>query len=113
MFIWNKAAQKRREEALAKAQDYVDRECLKYALEYTPVAKPKYKNAGKLRDSGHIKEPGKIVYDARFARKDYYANKNHQNGGNPKATRMWFEKVKTLHGREILKGATAIIKKGK
>lgn len=75
---------------------------------YVPVGLPKYKNAGKLRDSAKIEKPGKIVYTAPFAKSDYYNNVNHKRGGNPNARRLWFEFTKKKHGAAILRGAAKI-----
>lgn len=105
---WGKGFFKTKAKKFEEAQEYVDTECIKLMEPYVPVAKKRFKNAGKLRDSVKIAEPGKIVYTARFARSDYYATKNHKRGGNPNAQRMWFEVMKRESGAQILRGAAAI-----
>ena len=94
-----------RKKKFAEVQNYIDSTCLERMTEFVPVALPKYKNAGKLRDSAEIPEPGVIIYTSPFAKSDYYAEKNHKRGGNPKATRMWFETMKRRYKNEILEGA--------
>lgn len=100
-----------RKKRFQEAQAYLDSECLRLMTPLVPVAKKRFDNAGKLRDSGKIAEPGKIVYTAPFARNDYYAFKNHKppHGGNPLGERMWFEVMKQRHGASLLHGAAAIV----
>lgn len=90
-------------------QRYVDEQCLAYMTLYVPVARSYWHNAGRLRDSGRIEAPGRIVYTAPFARSDYYATKDHAHSGNPAATRLWFETMKTRHARQIAAGAQRLI----
>lgn len=110
---WNKNFKKNKRKLFAEIQDHVDTQCVKRMTPFVPVALPKYRHAGKLRDSVKISKPGEIVFTAKFARKDYYAHKNHQRGGNPKAKRLWFEVMKDTDGEAILKGAKAIARKDK
>lgn len=108
--IWNAGAMALRRKKIAEAQDYIDSECLKRMTLYVPVGLPYYKNSGKLRDSGRIAEPGKITYTAPFAKNDYYnRNVNHRHGGNPNATALWFETMKSNHKEAILRGVAAIV----
>jgi hypothetical protein len=107
--ILNRSAMLNRRRRFAQAQDYVDKTCLEKMQPFVPVARKSWRNAGKLRDSGKISEPGRIVYTARFARKDYYATVNHRNGGNPNARRCWFAFVKSQHKHEIGAGAAKIM----
>lgn len=93
-----------RKNKFTEAQNYIDSTCLERMTEFVPVALPKYKNAGQLRDSAEIPEPGRIIYTAPFAKSDYYADKNHKWGGNPKATKLWFETMKRRYKDEIFEG---------
>ena len=87
------------------AQCYVDNQCIEKMTEFVPVALPRYRNSGKLRDSVKIKKAGAITYTAHHSRYAYYnAKVNHKNGGNPDAKRLWFEVMKTKYRKEILKG---------
>jgi hypothetical protein len=107
--IMDKNALKKRSKAFEEAQDYLDSECLKLMTLYVPVAKSKYKNAGKLRDSGKVESPGVIVYTAPKARHDYYNDEvDHRNGGNPNACRLWFEVMKAKHSEELIRGVCKI-----
>ncbi|MBQ7003680.1 MAG: hypothetical protein IJN57_06950 [Oscillospiraceae bacterium] len=109
--IWNHTALGSRRRRMEKAQKYVDRACLEKMTPYVPVGRPSYRNAGKLRDSGRIESPGRIVYTAPFARDDYYAVKNHKppHGGNPQGTRLWFEVMKQKHSTEIGREAAKVM----
>lgn len=107
--VLNKSSIKDRKKRLEDAQDYVDKKSLELMTLYVPVGLPRYKNSGKLRDSGKVASRGKIVYTAPKARGDYY-NKtiNHRHGGNPNATALWLETMKSKHKQAILRGAAKI-----
>ena len=108
--IWNANMLRQRKKKFSKAQNYVDAACLKNMTQFVPVALPYYHNAGKLRDSGKIAEPGVIVYTAPMARHDYYNKKvNHRHGGNPNATALWFETMKSKYRTTIIRGAASIV----
>lgn len=108
-FIWNRIAVRKINKRMIEAQAYIDTECIDKMTPLVPVAKPRFYNAGKLRDSVEIKEPGCIIYTAPFAKHDYYSAVNHQHGGNKKAQRMWFEPMKRQCKTVILRGAAAIV----
>lgn len=110
--VWNKGMLQSKRKKLAEVQDYVDKKALQLMIPYVPVARPFWHNAGKLRDSARIAEPGRIEFTAPFARDDYYARKNHkERGGNPNGRRLWFEYMKVQDGQKILMGARRIIGK--
>lgn len=106
---WDRRFPVQKRHIFNKAQRYVDTQCLAYMTPYVPVAPPRFRNAGRLRDSGRIAAPGHIVYTAPLARHGYYANVDHRNGGNPAATRLWFETMKTRHARQICAGTQKLI----
>lgn len=109
--VWDKRSMRQRKKRFAAAQDYVDEQCVEKMTPYVPVALASYRNAGKLRDSAAIQEPGVIVFTAPKARSDYYAIKNHKppHGGNPNGTRLWFETMKHYHARKILSGTIKVL----
>lgn len=107
-FMWANGFNSRISKMLKKSQAYVDKQCIEKMTEFVPVGLPRYRNAGKLRDSVKIKEAGKIIYTAPFARHDYYSKVNHKNGGNPNATRLWFEVMKNKHKAEIRQNVAKI-----
>lgn len=109
--VLNKSALNKRKQRFQVAQDYIDQQALKLMTPYVPVAKPKWHNAGALRDSGKVAEPGLVVYTDRWARSNYYnlQHRNFKHGGNPNATAYWFETMKKKHGDAILRGAAQIL----
>lgn len=109
--VWNTAAQRVRQTRFKQAQNYIDKKAVDYMMPYVPVARPFWHNAGKLRDSARIAEPGRIEFTAPFARHDYNAVVNHRHGGNPNAQRRWFEYMKAKDGQKILMGARRIVGK--
>lgn len=58
--ILNKNAISDRKKRFEAAQEYVDKKSLEYMTLYVPVGLPRYKNSGKLRDSGKIAGPAVI-----------------------------------------------------
>lgn len=113
-FKWNGDSLKKRKKQFQEAQKFVDETCVEKMTEFVPVAKPKYRNAGKLRDSVEIKEPGLIIYTAPFAEHDYYNTEvSHKRSGNPNATSLWFETMKSKYAEEIRRGVEQILKKKK
>ncbi len=111
-FTWASGFSGKKKRTFTKVQSYIDEQCVTHMSKFVPVALPKYENAGALRASVEIAEPGKIIYTSNFAKHQYYANLNHKNTGNPKATRLWFETMKGEYAQTILRGAIAITKKG-
>ena len=107
--IWNQPAILARARRIKKAQNYVDRACLEKMTPYVPVALKKYKNSGRLRQSGKIHSPGRIVYTAPLARYAYYAKVHHEHGENPHGRRKWFQVMKTKYKHEIGAGAARIM----
>lgn len=108
--VWSRGFMSLRMRRFKKAQQYIDNQCVEKMTSYVPVGLPRYRNAGKLRDSVKIKSPGVIIYTAPFAKRDYYAVRNHKppHGGNPKGSRLWFEVMKSKHRSEIIRGVPEI-----
>ena len=108
--VWKRNPFKSRRKSIEKAQNFIDETCVEKMTEFVPVAKPIYRNAGQLRDSVEIKEPGLIIYTAPFAKHDYYNTEvSHKRSCNPKATSLWFETMKSKYKAEILQGAQQIL----
>ena len=100
---------KRRTKRFEKAQDWLDNECVKRMTPFVPVGLPRFHHSGKLAASVKIVKPGVIVYDAPFARHDYYADVDHSHGGNPQAQRLWFEIMKAEELEDLRKGVAEVV----
>jgi len=112
-----------------RVQKFIDNECIKYMKEYTPMV------SGMLADSvtlGTVIGSGKIVYASPAARYLYYGklmvsketgsayakhgeskvltgkDLEYNKGTNPKAGKLWFERMKADHKKDILAGARNI-----
>lgn len=92
----------RADKGLRRAQDRIDSACIEQMKPYTPVARPIYRNAGKMRDSHKTERPGVIINTEPRARREYYINKGGSGGLRGK---LWFERMKADHKRDILKAA--------
>lgn len=112
--VWDKKMLLMRKKRFAEAQNYIDNTCVEKMTPFVPVALPRFRNAGKLRDSASIPTPGKIVYTSPKSRSDYYSTVNHRHGGNPQASRLWFEVMKKRSAGQILRGTAKVLggKKG-
>lgn len=109
--VFNGKALRNRSKRFEKAQTWLDVECVKRMTPFVPVGLPRFHHSGKLAASVKIAEPGVIVYEAQFARHDYYAEVDHSHGGNPRAQRLWFEVMKTEELEYLRKGVAEVISK--
>lgn len=89
------------EKNFAQAQKYIDNEVVKRLEDYTPVAKEKYKNHGKMSKSHKVQTPGVIINTEPKARREYYVNKGFSGKLRGK---FWLERMKANHKDDILKG---------
>lgn len=93
-------------DCLHKAQCFVDKTCIAKMDPYTP------RRTGILIESatiGTVIGSGEIHQIAPYARWNYYANFKHSTAFNPKAGRMWFERMKFDEKDAILRGAQKIL----
>ncbi|MDE7390700.1 MAG: hypothetical protein K2M82_07160 [Lachnospiraceae bacterium] len=115
-------------------QKFVDSECIKRMVKYTPARNNilyKSPTLGTKIGSGHI------YYQSPCARYQYYGklmvskvtgspyaskgeskvltNKDlkYSTARHPQAQKLWFETMKTNHKEQILRGAAAIAKRGR
>jgi hypothetical protein len=99
-----------RKDEFKKVQEYVDNEVLRKCDPYVPMDTGTLKKSGIL---GTVVGSGEVVYNAPYARKQYYTNKgngNHNKSGLRGS--YWFERMKSDHKRDILDGAKNILKGG-
>ena len=131
---WNKAFGKDKTVMIDSAQKYIDSECIRLMVRYTPARNNilyKTPTLGTRIGSGHI------YYQSPSARYLYYGflmvsrltgsswAKNgeskvltnrklkYSTAKHPQAKARWFETMKTNHKEQILRGAAAITKKGR
>lgn len=129
---WNKAFGKEQTDRFSTVQKFVDSECIRLMVKYTPARNNiLYKSAtlGTKIGSGHI------YYNSPYARYQYYgklmvsrltgspyASKGeskvltdkdlkYDKFRHPQAQKLWFETMKTNHKEQILRGAAAIAAK--
>ena len=115
-FSWNKTFAPRWNRKFTAMQAQLDKSCMKYMSQYTPVGDKKYQNSGHLRDSISNPEPGRIVYPGgpvkngmSIAKKSYYTPMNHLRSGNPQATYRWFE---TMKAKDLSRIRREVVKAG-
>lgn len=116
---------------LAKAQQFVDSECIRLMVPYTPML------SGQMMQSatrGTVIGSGEIKYNSPYARYQYYdklmissvtgssyARKGeskvltgkdlrYNKSKHPRAGKLWFERMKADRKEQILKGAERLLK---
>lgn len=123
-FKWNSAFVNQQNKDFEKAQKFIDSECVRLMVPYTPM-----KN-GPLYKSAKASTPGKIIQTAPYARYQYYgllmvSSKtgssyatdgeskvmtstalNYSMARHPQAGKMWFERMKADKKQIILRGAS-------
>ena len=131
---WNKVFSKEYTDRFNNTQKYVDSECIRLMVKYTPARNNiLYKAAtlGTKIGSGHI------YYNSPYARYLYYGEiygpnipiyeqgklvgfysppsksptgreMQYDTARHPQAQKLWFEVMKTNHKQQILRGAAAI-----
>jgi hypothetical protein len=124
--VWNQIFSKERTQRFKDAQSFVDSECIRLMVPYTPMLN------GKLMESpvlGTDVGSGHIYYLSPYARYQYYGKLMvssitgsayasmgekkvltnidlvHQKSRHPLAGPFWFERMKADKGGQILKGA--------
>lgn len=93
---WKPGFAPKKKADFAKAQEFVDSECLRYMDSLTPRRTGMLVKSGTL---GTVIGSGTIEYLAPYARRQYYEHKTKNR---------WFERMKVTHKEPILKGANAI-----
>lgn len=91
-----------------KVQRFIDSEVLRYSDPYIPFASGNLKSSG-IRST--VIGSGRVRYDTPYAKHVYYANRGTGTQGTAyggKRGRLWFERMKTDHKKDILRGARAI-----
>lgn len=96
---------------MLRKQQFVDSECIRLMEPYTPM---RTGTKIDIHASGTAIGSGVVQYRSKIARRNYYMNKGTGKGGtNAKNGRglrgkLWFERMKADHAREILKGADKV-----
>lgn len=106
---WSKAFSLIWKRKFSRMQTQLDKSCMKYMSQYTPVGADKYPNSGKLAGSISNPEAGHIIYSGNartfsgepISRHAYYTPMNHLRSGNPQATDRWFETMKVKDMNKI------------
>ena len=136
--IWNKDFGIKTEQRLRKAQEFIDSECIRLMVPYTPRRNGMLEESVKL---GSVIGSGELRYLVPYARYVYYGEvygpnipiiengqlvgffsrpgmPKHPTGQemrydtsrHPLAGKLWFERMKADHKDEILQGAQEFIR---
>lgn len=107
--VWNEGFGQEINNNFTATQKFVDSECLRHTDSYVPFKSGMLKKSGIL---GSVIGSGKLIYNAPYARKNYYKNRGNgiqgtSNGG--KRGKLFFERMKSDHKKQILAGAQRIM----
>lgn len=132
--VWKQTFGKEQTERFNSVQKFVDSECIRLMVPYTPM-----RNGILMKNAvlGTKIGSGRIVYNSPYARFQYYgklmvssvSGSSYARSGeskvltgkdlqydktrHPKAQRLWFEAMKADKKEQILRGAAAIVRRGK
>lgn len=102
---WNTDFQPKWQKRYSAAQKFVDSEILRLCEPYTPLL------TGMLIKSGILGTDvgsGTVQWIAPYARAQYYMKRKHPSLTGPLRAGFWFERMKQVSGRQILKSARAL-----
>ena len=132
--VWKQTFGKEQTERFTSAQKFVDSECIRLMVPYTPKKNGILMKAAVL---GTKIGSGHIYYNSPYARYQYYGklmvssvtgssyakhgeskvltdkDLHYNTYRHPQARKMWFEAMKTDKKEQILRGAAAIARRGK
>ena len=97
---WKEGFGARKEGDFERAQVFVDSKCLDLMQPLTPRLTGAMIKSGTL---GTALGTGQINYLTPYARRQYYENKGQGQRG-----RLWFERMKSQHAKQIMKEANQI-----
>lgn len=90
------------QKAFATRQNALDAKCIELMESYVPIARPRYRNRGKMSKSHKQQKPGVIINTEPRARREYYINKGHSGGLRGK---RWLDRMKADHMEELKRTA--------
>lgn len=103
-YNYNRVAQSRGLEENGRVQQFIDSECLRLCDRKIP------KDTGALIQSGIINTrvgSGQVQWKTPYARRLYYHPEYNFNQ-SPERGAYWFDRMKTQHKKQILRGAARI-----
>lgn len=102
--VWNPNFSSKYTAKFDKVQKFIDSECLRYSDKLVPMKTGMLKKSGTL---GTVIGSGKIRYLAPYAGYQYYRGRATGQRG-----RLWFERMKQAHQKDILRGAGKKLREG-
>ena len=111
-FVYNRSTDKmiakRSLQTGGRVQKYIDSTVLRLSDPYVPFLSGQLKTSG---ISGTVLGSGLVVYNAPYAKRQYYTNGGRGKQGTAHGGlrgRYWFERMKADHLNEIIQGAAKI-----
>lgn len=102
-FEWSKNFQTKVNDNVHRAQAFIDSEVLRLMGDYMPMATGAMKSSAVIAtDVGSGEVSGG---NTPYARRQYFENTGLARKNNGKRGRLWFERMKSDHAKNILEGA--------
>lgn len=103
---WNVNFKPKWDRRFTEAQKYVDSEVLRLCEPYVPLRTGMLIKSGIL---GTVIGSGTVAYIAPYAHRQYYMlNRKTKSETGKLRGSFWFQRMKEVHGREILAGAAKL-----
>lgn len=99
--VWNGNFQETHQAQYSKAQRYVDSEVLRLSTPLIPIRTSMLIKSGQL---GTVPGSGLVRWIAPYARNQYY-DTAESRPYDPRRGAYWFERMKAIHGTQIVNGA--------
>lgn len=99
---WNPDFKDKWEKRYTNAQKFVDSEVLRLCEPYTPLLTGMLIKSGTL---GTIPGRGYVEWIAPYAKYQYYLKRKTPSTTGPLRGSAWFQRMKEVHGSQILSGA--------
>lgn len=107
--VWNAQFQPTWQKRYTRAQMFVDSEVLRLSEPFTPL------QTGMLIKSGQLGTEigsGEVKWIAPYAAYQYYHPRKPGSETGPQRGPHWFERMKKLYGRSIIRGARKLAGRG-
>ncbi|MBW7573914.1 minor capsid protein [Caproiciproducens faecalis] len=101
---WNSSFKNKWPGRFSRAQQYVDSEILRLSAPLVPLRTSMLMKSGQL---GTVIGTGLVRWIAPYARTQYYDTATSRPY-DPQRGAYWFERMKTIHGTQIVNGAKRI-----
>jgi hypothetical protein len=103
---WRKEFRPRWQGRYSRAQIFVDTEVLRRSEPYTPLLTGSLIKSGIL---GTVPGEGEVAWIVPYAKRQYFSKRKPGSATGPLRGPRWFDRMKEMHGENIIKKARKIV----